>query len=54
VIGKEAVLGELSQLCRGTVQGRTSPEDITLFKSVGASIEDLAAAVAVWGQTLRV
>jgi ornithine cyclodeaminase len=54
VIGKEAVLGELSELCRGAVQGRTTPEEITLFKSVGASIEDLAAAVAVWGQTLRV
>jgi ornithine cyclodeaminase len=48
VIGKEAVLGELSELCRGTVRGRMSAEEITLFKSVGASIEDLAAAVAVY------
>lgn len=48
VIGREAVLGELSELCRGTVKGRTSAEEITLFKSVGASIEDLAAAVAVY------
>ena len=48
VIGKEAVLGELSELCRGTVRGRTSAEEITMFKSVGASIEDLAAAVAVY------
>ena len=56
VIGKDAVLGELAELCRGSVQGRTSAEEITLFKSVGASIEDLAAAVAVyeWGQTRRV
>jgi ornithine cyclodeaminase len=48
VIGREAVLGELSELCRGTVQGRGSAEEITLFKSVGASIEDLAAAIAVY------
>jgi ornithine cyclodeaminase len=48
VIGREAVLGELSELCRGSVQRRTLPEEITLFKSVGASIEDLAAAVAVY------
>ncbi|HEX5958907.1 MAG TPA: ornithine cyclodeaminase family protein [Hyphomicrobiaceae bacterium] len=48
VIGTEAVLGELADLCRGAVQGRTSPEDITFFKSVGTSIEDLAAAVAVY------
>jgi ornithine cyclodeaminase len=47
-IGKEAVLGELAELCRGAVRGRTSAEEITLFKSVGASIEDLAAAVAVY------
>jgi ornithine cyclodeaminase/alanine dehydrogenase-like protein (mu-crystallin family) len=56
VIGRGAVLGELAELCRGTVLGRTSAEEITLFKSVGASIEDLAAAVAVyeWGQIQRV
>ena len=48
VIGKEAVLGDLSELCRGTVQRRWSAEEITLFKSVGASIEDLAAAIAVY------
>jgi ornithine cyclodeaminase len=54
VISKGAVLGELAELCRSAVQGRASPDEITLFKSVGASIEDLAAAVAVWGQTHRV
>ncbi len=48
VIGREAVLGELAELCRGTVQGRASPGEITFFKSVGASIEDLGAAVAVY------
>jgi ornithine cyclodeaminase len=48
VIGREAVLGELAELCRGDVPGRMSAEEITLFKSVGASIEDLAAAVAVY------
>jgi ornithine cyclodeaminase len=48
VIGKEAVLGDLFELCRGSVEGRTSAADITFFKSVGASIEDLAAAIAVY------
>ncbi|MFT7366422.1 MAG: alanine dehydrogenase, partial [Marinobacter psychrophilus] len=28
--------------------GRTNDEAITLFKSVGASLEDLAAAIEVW------
>jgi ornithine cyclodeaminase len=57
VIGREAVLGDLFELSRGTVAGRTSAADITFFKSVGAAIEDLAAAIAVFesrGQTLRV
>ena len=48
VIGKDAVLGDLFDLCRGAVAGRTSADEITLFKSVGASIEDLAAAIAVY------
>ena len=50
VIGKEAVLGDLFDLTRGSVSGRATPTDITLFKSVGAAIEDLAAAIAVFGQ----
>jgi len=38
------VRGELSDLVRGTVAGRRGAEEITLFKSVGCAIEDLAAA----------
>jgi alanine dehydrogenase len=48
VITREAVLGDLFDLCRGSVQGRGSEAEITLFKSVGAAIEDLAAAIAVY------
>ncbi len=47
-IGREAVLGDLYDLARGTVEGRKSPGEITMFKSVGASIEDLAAALTVY------
>jgi alanine dehydrogenase len=38
------IRGELSELVRDQVPGRSSPEAITLFKSVGTAIEDLAAA----------
>jgi alanine dehydrogenase len=38
------VLGELSELVRGTVDGRSSSDAITVFKSVGTALEDLAAA----------
>jgi ornithine cyclodeaminase len=48
VIGSEAIKGDLFDLCRGTVPGRRSQDEITLFKSVGAALEDLAAAIAVY------
>jgi ornithine cyclodeaminase len=48
VIGREAIVGELADLEHRRVEGRRSADEITYFKSVGASIEDLAAAVAVY------
>jgi ornithine cyclodeaminase len=48
IIAESAVLGDLHDLARGIVQGRLSSNEITFFKSVGASIEDLASAVAVY------
>lgn len=42
------VLGDLYDLTRGTVAGRLAAGEITLFKSVGAAIEDLAAAISVY------
>jgi alanine dehydrogenase len=44
VIAREDVQGELAQLVAGEVAGRSSPAEITLFKSVGTALEDLAAA----------
>lgn len=44
IIGRERVEGELADLVHGRVRGRGSEEEITLFKSVGTAIEDLAAA----------
>jgi alanine dehydrogenase len=41
-------LVELAELCRGTHPGRSDPEAITVFKSVGAAIEDLAAAIQIY------
>ena len=38
------IAGDLFDLCRGKTSGRKSAEDITLFKSVGTALEDLAAA----------
>ena len=38
------IVGDLFALSRGTCPGRTSDDAITLFKSVGYALEDLAAA----------
>lgn len=43
-IARTHVVGELAQLLRGEVPGRLRDDEITLFKSVGTAIEDLAAA----------
>jgi ornithine cyclodeaminase len=44
VITAADIHGDLAALTRGTASGRTSTDEITLFKSVGCAIEDLAAA----------
>jgi ornithine cyclodeaminase/alanine dehydrogenase-like protein (mu-crystallin family) len=45
---KERIQGDLSALCRGTVNGRRTRDEITLFKSCGTAIEDLATAIMVY------
>jgi alanine dehydrogenase len=44
VFSREKVQAELADLVTGRHAGRTSPDSITLFKSVGTALEDLAAA----------
>ena len=48
VLKKDLIRGDLFELCRGEAKGRTSAAQITLFKSVGTALEDLAAAMLVW------
>jgi ornithine cyclodeaminase len=43
------IVADLAALARGA-PGRGGDEEITLFKSVGAAIEDLAAAMLAWGK----
>jgi ornithine cyclodeaminase len=45
------IAGDLAALCKNEIPGRTAPGDITLFKSVGSAIEDLAAAMLIWRET---
>lgn len=43
-IGPDHICAEVGEVLTGEKPGRTSPEEITLFKSLGIGIEDLAAA----------
>ncbi|MEK6282628.1 MAG: ornithine cyclodeaminase family protein [Acidobacteriota bacterium] len=43
-IGPDHIRAEIGEVLHGDRAGRTSPEEITLFKSLGLAIEDLAAA----------
>ena len=47
VIHAGHIAGTLFSLCRGEAQGRESADQVTLFKSVGSALEDLAAAALV-------
>jgi alanine dehydrogenase len=44
VIARDAIIGDLGALLRGEIIARRDGRDITLFKSVGHALEDLAAA----------
>jgi ornithine cyclodeaminase/alanine dehydrogenase-like protein (mu-crystallin family) len=46
-IGPEHILAELGEVLVGSHQGRTSDGELTLFKSLGLAVEDLAAAELV-------
>lgn len=49
IISEKDVKADLAELIRGIHPGRESEEEITLFKSAGLAVEDLAAALLVYG-----
>ena len=48
LIGDADVVGEIGEVLLGTAPARTSPDEITLFKSLGIAIEDLASAHRIY------
>jgi ornithine cyclodeaminase/alanine dehydrogenase-like protein (mu-crystallin family) len=46
-------IASLFTLCRGETRGRRDPMEITMFKSVGSALEDLAAAALTYSRLLR-
>ncbi|WP_174544984.1 ornithine cyclodeaminase family protein [Sphingomonas asaccharolytica] len=50
VITVDDIRGSLADLCTGRVAGRASGDDITVFKSVGTALADLAAAAMAYAR----
>jgi ornithine cyclodeaminase len=44
LIGEDHLLGEIGAVMAGTLPGRTSDADVTIYKSLGSIVQDLAAA----------
>jgi ornithine cyclodeaminase len=52
-VGDEHIRGEIGELLLGRVPGRQSREEITLFKSLGLAVEDVAAARVIYANATR-
>ena len=53
VIAAPAIAAELGEVIAGSREGRTSADQVTLFKSVGMAIEDVVAADLVYRASPR-
>jgi ornithine cyclodeaminase/alanine dehydrogenase-like protein (mu-crystallin family) len=49
-----SIAGEVGELFAGRVPGRTSAGDITIFKSLGMAIEDIAAAEMAYRRAVEI
>jgi alanine dehydrogenase len=47
------IRGEIGELVLGRVPGRTSPDEITIFKSLGMAVEDVVAADLVFRRAVE-
>jgi ornithine cyclodeaminase/alanine dehydrogenase-like protein (mu-crystallin family) len=51
--GVERVVGEIGEVVNGAVPGRTSPDEITVFKSLGLAVEDVVTADLVYRKAVK-
>ena len=51
--GPEHIRAEIGEILTGSARGRTSRDEITLFKSLGLAIEDLASAAFLFEKAQR-
>jgi ornithine cyclodeaminase/alanine dehydrogenase-like protein (mu-crystallin family) len=51
LVSDDHIAGEIGQVLAGELSGRRSAEEITVYKSIGHVVQDLATAWAVYSQT---
>ena len=52
LVDDDHILAEIGEVLTGQATGRRSSEEITLFKSVGLAVEDVAAAMHVYKKAI--
>lgn len=50
LIGDDHIVAEIGQVLAGEIAGRRSPDEITVYKSLGHIVQDLASAWALYSQ----
>ena len=50
LIGDDHIVAEIGQVSAGEIEGRRSPEEITVYKSLGHVVQDLSTAWALYSQ----
>jgi ornithine cyclodeaminase/alanine dehydrogenase-like protein (mu-crystallin family) len=53
IAGPEHIRAELGEILVGSARGRVSNEEVTLFKSLGLAVEDLASAALLYDKARR-
>lgn len=54
LIGDDHIAGEIGQVLAGEIEGRRSPDEITVYKSLGHVVQDLASAWVLYSEYPRV
>jgi ornithine cyclodeaminase len=50
LIDDKHIVAEIGQVLAGTIEGRRSPQEITVYKSLGHVVQDLASAWALYSK----
>lgn len=53
IVGDDHIVGEIGEVLLGRIAGRTGARDITLYKSLGHAVQDLAAAAHLYRSSMR-